>query len=209
MSSPCPESETAEPTPSTNWSTISRHVLNSYVEANNASLAAMGVSRPTDDALTVEPPVTELSFSNDSWTMERSSESIEALEVGDYVRFTKPIRETDISAFAQVSGDTNRLHLEEEFAADTQFGGRIAHGTLVAGTISAALARFPGLTVYLSQDLEFHAPVEAGDVVTANCEIVETLGGTRYRLRTTVDTEDDRRVIDGEAIVMIDEQPAD
>ena len=205
MSSNCPESDAAGTT--ANWSTVSKHVVNSYVEANNALLAAMGISPSGDDARadeeTTDPPVAELAFGDEAWVMERSTDEYDDLGVGDYVRFSKPIRETDVSAFAHVSGDTNRLHLEEEFAADTQFGGRIAHGTLVAGTISAALARFPGLTVYLSQDLEFHAPVEIGDVVTAECEIVERLGDDRFRLRTTVYTDEEQTVIEGEAVVMI------
>ncbi|WP_436347704.1 MaoC family dehydratase [Natronorubrum sp. FCH18a] len=219
MSSNCPESDATDTgaPPSEHWSSVSKHVVNSYVEANNALLAAMGFSRSSDDASgtvtaaqrpeTVDPSVTEVAFGDESWLMERSTDSYEDLAVGDYVRFTKPIEETDVSAFAQVSGDTNRLHLAESFAEQTQFGGRIAHGTLVAGTISAALARFPGLTIYLSQDLEFHSPVEIGETVTATCEIVEVLGDTRYRLHTTVETADEETVIDGEAIVVIKAQP--
>ncbi len=193
------------------WSSVSKHVLNSYLEANNAVLAAMGLgsatktdgSNSTDDS----SPDREVAFDDESWRMERSVDDRTALEVGDYVRFTKPIEEADVSAFATASGDANRLHLEEEFAAETQFGGRIVHGTLVAGAISAALARLPGLTVYLSQDLTFHAPVEIGEEVTAECEIVERLGDDRYRLRTTVQTEDSQTVVDGEAVVMIRPEP--
>ena len=219
MSSNCPESDATDAgvPPNEHWSSVSKHVVNSYVEANNALLAAMGFSPSSDDAPgtltarqqpeTVDAPITEVAFGDESWLMERSADEYEDLAVGDYVRFTKPIEETDVSAFAQVSGDTNRLHLAESFAEETQFGGRIAHGTLVAGTISAALARFPGLTIYLSQDLEFHAPVEIGETVTADCEIVELLGDTRYRLHTTVETTDEETVIDGEAIVVIQESP--
>ncbi|ELZ23851.1 MaoC domain-containing protein dehydratase [Haloterrigena salina JCM 13891] len=217
MSSNCPDSDATDSTmtPNQQWSSVSKHVVNSYVEANNAVLAAMGLTTssgaegPTADGEpeTVETPVVEVAYSDEAWIMERSTDSYDDLGVGDYVRFTKPIEETDVSAFAQVSGDTNRLHLSDEFATDTQFGGRIAHGTLVAGTISAALARFPGLTIYLSQDLEFQAPVEIGETVTAACEIVEGLGDTRYRLHTTVENADGTTVIDGEAVVVIDEQP--
>ena len=217
MSSNSPDSDAAGRTvlPNQHWSSVSKHVVNSYVEANNAVLAAMGLAPSSDsDASaagecpeTTEPAVAEVAYGDDAWVVERSTDSYDELGVGDYVRFTKPIAETDVSAFAQVSGDTNRLHLSDEFAGETQFGGRIAHGTLVAGTISAALARFPGLTVYLSQDLEFQAPVEIGETVTATCEIVETLGDTRYRLHTAVENADGTTVIDGEAVVVIDEQP--
>ncbi len=159
-------------------SNISKHVVNSYLEANNALLAAMGFSSAGTDAsaaaeTTTPSPTAEVSFGDETWVMERSTDDYDSLGVGDYVRFSKPIADTDVTAFAQVSGDTNRLHLESDFAEETQFGGRIAHGTLVAGTISAALARFPGVTVYLSQTLEFTGPVRIGGRVTAECEIVE------------------------------------
>ncbi|QFU83022.1 MaoC family dehydratase [Natronorubrum aibiense] len=219
MSSNRPESDTADSTVPSNehWSSVSKHVVNSYLEANNALLAAMGLSPSSDrhtgtltarhSPETAEAPITELAFGDESWLMERSVDDYDDLDVGEYVRFTKTIDDTDVSAFAHISGDTNQLHLVESFAEQTQFGGRIAHGTLVAGTISAALARFPGLTIYLSQDLEFRAPVEVGTAVTATCEIVEELGETRYRLHTSVETDEAVTVIDGEAIVVIKSPP--
>ena len=215
MSSQCPDTDSVNPSPATEqWSNISKHVVNSYVEANNALLAAMGF-RSSNDAsttqaeadTTISTPAAEIAFGDESWVMERSTDEYDSLSVGDYVRFSKPISDADVTAFAQVSGDTNRLHLESDFAEETQFEGRISHGTLVAGTISAALARLPGVTVYLSQDLEFIGPVRIGEVVTAECEIVEDLGGDRYRLQTTVFDEDDETVIDGEAVVIINELP--
>lgn len=187
------------------WATISQHVLNSYAEANSAMLAAMGM-QSSSEATRSEPTVPEVTYGDADWTTERSTDSLEELSVGDAVRFTKSVEDADVAAFAQVSGDTNRLHLENDFAEDTRFGGSIVHGTLVAGAISAALARFPGLTVYLSQDLEFQGPVEIGSTITADCEIIEELGGDRYRLRTTVDSEGER-VVDGEAVVLIEDAP--
>ncbi|WP_226040943.1 MaoC family dehydratase [Natrinema sp. DC36] len=215
MSSHCTDTDSVDSAPATeHWTSISKHVFNSYIEANNAFLAAMGftgtgeasATQPNADTTTSTPAV-EVAFGDENWLMERSTDDYDSLGVGDYVRFTKPIMDADITAFAQVSGDTNRLHLEPEFAENTQFGGRIAHGTLVAGTISAALARLPGVTVYLSQDLEFAGPVRIGETVTAECEIVEDLGGDRYRLHTTVVNEDNETVIDGEAVVIINELP--
>ncbi len=211
MSSQRPDTSSVDAAPPTDhWSSVSKHVFNSYVEANNALLAAMGLTRSDESSSqpngdTTSGPVDELAFGDENWAMERSTDDVNALGVGDYVRFRKPIADADVTAFAQVSGDANRLHLESEFAAETQFGGRIAHGTLVAGTISAALARLPGVTVYLSQDLEFTGPVEIGETVTAECEIVEDLGDDRYRLHTTVVDEHDETVIDGEAVVIISE----
>lgn len=217
MSSNCPEADATDVpvAPNEHWSSVSKHVVDSYVAANNAFLAAMGFTLPADadaDATRsrpdpVEASIPELAFGDDGWFTDRSADSVDDLGVGDYVRFTKPIDESDVSAFARVSGDTNRLHLTEEFAEETRFGGRIVHGTLVAGTISAALARFPGLTIYLSQDLEFHAPVEVGETVTATCEIVELLGSDQYRLHTMVEAADGKTVIDGEAVVVIDSLP--
>lgn len=132
----------------------------------------------------------------------------EGLRIGDVVTYTKRLTESDVRAFARASGDENPLHLSESYASESRFGTRIAHGILVAGVISAALAKLPGLVVYLSQDLRFLAPVELGDRVTAECEVLEPLGDDRYRLHTAVRTGDGTTAIDGEAVVLLDEQPA-
>jgi acyl dehydratase/CBS domain-containing protein len=126
------------------------------------------------------------------------------VDVGDVVRFSKRLDDGDLRAFARASGDENPLHLDEAYAATTRFGGRVAHGVLTLGVVSAALSRLPGLVVYLSQSVRFVGPVAVGDRVTAVCEIVEALGGGRYRLRTTVRDEDGDSVIDGEAVVWVD-----
>lgn len=131
------------------------------------------------------------------------------VQVGDTVEFEKRLSDEDVREFAAISGDRNPLHLDEEFAAQTVFSERIVHGMLASSLISAALARLPGTTVYLSQDLEFHRPVHLDDHVTAECEIVEDLGGDTYRLTTRV-VDDDREVlIDGEAVVLVDDHPAE
>ena len=89
--------------------------------------------------------------------------------------YSKTITEADIVLFAGVSGDNNALHLSEEFAATTRFGGLIAHGFLTASVISAAVAnRLPGKgTICLSQPLNFRAPVRPGQTVHA-CVCVST-----------------------------------
>ncbi|QLD85842.1 MaoC family dehydratase [Natronomonas halophila] len=125
------------------------------------------------------------------------------LAVGDSIRFAKTLSDDDIERFALASGDTNPLHLDDEVAGETRFGGRIAHGILTAGLISSAVARLPGTAVYLSQDLEFRAPVRPDDRVTAEIEVVEALGNDRYRFETTAETADDT-VIRGEATVLIE-----
>ncbi|WP_436909419.1 MaoC/PaaZ C-terminal domain-containing protein [Halosimplex marinum] len=131
----------------------------------------------------------------------------DSIEVGDVVRFSKPLDEAEVEAFADASGDTNRLHLDDEYARGTRFGRRIVHGTLVAGVVSAALARLPGLVVYLSQEVSYLGPVDIGDRVTAACEVVEEVGEDRYRLTTTVTDGDDETVVDGEAVVLADPIP--
>jgi 3-hydroxybutyryl-CoA dehydratase len=192
------------------WSTMNRTLLESATAANRAAIAAMG---PTETEAGSESKLTDttipsLEYAHSEWTFERSVDDPSNLASGDHVTFEKTLSEDDVRAFAEISGDTNRLHLDEEFAADTRFGERIAHGTLVSGLISAALARLPGLTIYLSQDLEFVGPVGIGDRVSARVEILEDLGNNQYRLETTVrDESDDATVIDGEAVVLIDELP--
>jgi 3-hydroxybutyryl-CoA dehydratase len=100
---------------------------------------------------------------------------IEDLEVGMTARFSKTITEADIVLFARVSGDNNAMHINEEFASETVFAGRIAHGMLSASVISAAIAnKLPGPgTIYMSQRLRFKAPVRPGDTVHAQVRAVQ------------------------------------
>ncbi len=93
--------------------------------------------------------------------------------VGASASLTRTITEEDIRAFAQVSGDTNPVHLDEAFAGTTRFGRRIAHGFLVASLISAVLGtQLPGPgAIYLDQQLRFLKPVFPGDTVTARVEV--------------------------------------
>lgn len=126
------------------------------------------------------------------------------IDVGDVVRFSKRLDEGDVRAFARASGDENPLHLDADYAATTRFGSRIAHGVLTLGVVSAALARLPGLVIYLSQSVRFVAPVAVGDRVTAVCEVADALGGGRFRLRTTVRDGDGDPVVEGEAVVLVD-----
>ncbi|WP_254546970.1 MaoC/PaaZ C-terminal domain-containing protein [Halomarina pelagica] len=129
------------------------------------------------------------------------------LGVGDRVAFTKAITDDDVRKFAEATSDTNAVHLNDAFAEKTRFGRRIVHGTLVSGMISAALACFPGLSIYLSQNVEFSRPVDVGETLTARCEIVEALENDRYRLTTRVENEAEEIVVHGTATVLIDELP--
>ncbi|WP_276273079.1 CBS domain-containing protein [Haloarcula litorea] len=145
-------------------------------------------------------------YENADWEFE-SYGVADGIDVGDHVRFSKTLSEQDVERFAEVSGDTNRLHLDDEFAAGTRFGRRIVHGTLVSGVISAALARLPGLTIYLSQELSYRGPVDVGERVTAHCEVVEQLREDRFRLSTAVDDADGNCVVEGDAVVISDPIP--
>lgn len=131
--------------------------------------------------------------------------AIEDLEPGMQASFAKTITDADILMFAGVSGDTNPVHLNEEFALDTQFKGRIAHGLLTASLISTALGtRLPGPgCVYLSQTLKFMAPVRAGDTVRALVTIREI---EHEKKRVTFDTVckvRDKDVLTGEARLLV------
>jgi acyl dehydratase len=190
------------------WMDLTSTVVRSTAAANRAALSAFVAE--DDDVETDYPDSNAPSVVGEDpdWTFERSVDQREDIGVGDTVTFSKRLTDEDVHAFARASGDTNRLHLDDEFAAKTRFGGRIAHGTLASGLISAALARLPGLTIYLSQDLKFSAPVGIGDRVSANVEVVEDLGENQYRLTTEIHDEDeDTTVIDGEAVVLIDDLP--
>ena len=128
---------------------------------------------------------------------------IEDLEVGMNATFAKTITEADIILFAGASGDNNALHINEEFARASSFGGRIAHGFLTASVISAAVAnRLPGPgAVYISQQLNFRAPVRPGDTVHARVSVRELIRKRSRVVLETVCRVGDTVVIDGEAIV--------
>jgi len=124
--------------------------------------------------------------------------------VGDSAAFTKVFSEEDVFLFAGITGDRNPVHTSKEFAATTRFKERIAHGLLAAGTISAAIGmRLPGPgCLYLSQSLEFKAPVFLGDEITARVEIVEVISEKRLRMKTQCFNQDNVMVIDGEAVIV-------
>ena len=130
---------------------------------------------------------------------------IDQLNVGDTAEFAKTVTESDIYLFAGVTGDLNPAHVNEVYAKNTIFKGRIAHGMLTAGFISTVLGTLlpgPG-TIYLRQELNFLAPVRIGDTITACVEVVEKLTEkNRVRLRTFCINQDGTRVVDGEATVM-------
>lgn len=149
----------------------------------------------------------ESAYDPSDWAFEGASEG--ALAVGDEFRFAKTLTDADVEAFAEATGDTNRLHLDDAYARETRFGGRIVHGVLTTGVVSATVARLPGMPIYLAQDCTFTAPVRPGERVTAELEVVEELGEARYRLATVVRDESGEIVLDGEARVLVDEPVED
>ena len=127
------------------------------------------------------------------------------LSPGDSAEITKTIEQSDIDAFARVTGDHNPVHVDEEFAKTTRFGRRIAHGMLTASLISAVLAnQLPGEgSVYLGQTLKFVAPVFPGDEVTARVVVKEVREDKPIvKLETTCVNQRGEVVIRGEATVL-------
>jgi 3-hydroxybutyryl-CoA dehydratase len=129
---------------------------------------------------------------------------LEDLSLGQSAERTHVVSEADITAFAEVSGDFNPVHMDEAFAQTTQFKGRIAHGMLSAAYISALIAgELPGAgSIYMSQSLRFRRPVRIGDEVVTKVTVTEI---DERRARVTLTTEcsvDGAVVLDGEALVM-------
>lgn len=127
------------------------------------------------------------------------------LTIGDKVARTQIITDEMIRSFAALTGDANPVHLDDAYAAGTRFGRRIAHGMIAAGLISAALANdLPGPgTVYLSQTLNFKAPVYPGEAITATIE-VKSLHASKpiATISTTCTNHDNVIVLEGEATVL-------
>ena len=129
---------------------------------------------------------------------------IAQLQPGMSASIAKTVTEADIILFAGISTDVNPAHIDEEYSKGTMFGGRIAHGMLSAGFISAVLAnKLPGPgTIYLSQTLKFKAPVRPGDTVTATVTVKEVNVAKNRVTLDTVCTVAGKVVIEGESLMM-------
>jgi 3-hydroxybutyryl-CoA dehydratase len=127
------------------------------------------------------------------------------LSVGQRAEITRVVGAADIEAFADVSGDTNPVHLDEAYARTTTFGGRIAHGMLAAAFISAVLGtRLPGPgAIYLSQSLRFRRPVKIGDPVTAIVTVKALDAAKGHATLETICQVNGKTVVDGEALIMV------
>lgn len=129
----------------------------------------------------------------------------EDIEIGMSDIYAKTVTDADIAMFADLSGDTNPVHLDREFAEQTMFKGCIAHGMLSAALISTVFGtKMPGPgSVYVSQSLKFKAPVRAGDTVIARVTangLVPEKGFVEFE---TVCTVDGKPVLAGEAVLMV------
>jgi len=136
--------------------------------------------------------------------------TIEELRIGDTAEFTKTISESDVYLFAGVTGDLNPAHINESYASNTFFKGRIAHGMLLAGFISGVIGmKLPGPgSIYIRQELKFLAPARIGDTITARVEITQMQSEkNRITLRTTCMNQENTLVMDGEAMISPPKKP--
>lgn len=130
--------------------------------------------------------------------------TLTSLAVGDAAAMTRVVTQSDVNEFARISGDANPVHLDREYAEASFFKGRIAHGVLTAGLISAVIGmHLPGPgTIYLSQTLRWRAPVRPGDRLTATVTVKEIVAEKNRVVLDTVVSRDGEDVLTGEALVM-------
>jgi 3-hydroxybutyryl-CoA dehydratase len=146
-----------------------------------------------------------------AWTIWRDAMAarqghfFEDLSVGMEASYARQVQENDLQLFAELSGDCNPIHLDEEYAASTAFKTRIAHGALTASYISAVLGTMlpgPG-AVYISQSLNFRRPVRIGDEVLAKVRIIELLPEKKRVILTCDCSVAGKTVLEGEALLMV------
>ncbi len=130
---------------------------------------------------------------------------LDDLSVGMTAVYAKTITDADIVLFAGISGDTNPVHLNEEFSGGTIFESRIAHGMLSASLISTVIGtKLPGPgCIYIKQTLNFKAPVKAGDTVRARATIKEIIPEKKRVIMETVCSVGETVVLEGEASIMV------
>ena len=131
------------------------------------------------------------------------------VDVGLKTTHMKTITETDIGLFAAVSGDFNPVHTCEEYAKKTFFKGRIAHGVIALGLISAAMSKLPGLVIFLEDSNRFLAPVRIGDTITATGEVIKAIKDKGIvTLKTTCTNQEGKPVVEGEWTVRLYPAPS-
>jgi len=131
------------------------------------------------------------------------------VDVGYRTSHTRKVTEKDIALFAEVSGDFNPIHINDEYARKTVFGGRIAHGVFALGLLSAAGAKLPGLVTLLSMSSKFLKPVRIGDTITAGAEVTMVRKDKGIvTLKSTCTNQDGEVIVGGETMVRLFEPPA-
>jgi 3-hydroxybutyryl-CoA dehydratase len=135
----------------------------------------------------------------------RKTYRFEDIEIGMEASYQRLVTAADIDGFAEVTGDKNPVHLDAGFAAKTMFKERIAHGMLTASYISAVLGtQLPGPgVIYVSQTLNFRAPVKNGQTVTAKVRVVELFPAKRRVRFECICSVDGKAVLEGEAMLMV------
>ena len=131
------------------------------------------------------------------------------VEIGLKRSQVRTISAADIDTFADLSGDHNPVHMDEEYGKKTIFGGRIAHGVISLGLLSAAMAQLPGLPIFMSQSVRFLKPVRIGDTITASAEVIDMRPDKGIvTLKNTCTNQKGEVVIEGEAKCRLFERPA-
>lgn len=130
-----------------------------------------------------------------------------SLQIGQRASFAKTVTESDVTTFAGLIGDFNPLHVDAEYARKSRFGQRVAHGMFTGGLISAVLGnKLPGPgAIYLSQQIEFLAPVFIGDTITATVEVTAWRPEKRIiTLKTDAYNQAEKQVVTGKAVLLVE-----
>lgn len=128
-------------------------------------------------------------------------------QIGERASFAKTVTESDVTTFAGLIGDFNPIHVDAEYARKSRFGRRVAHGMFTGGLISAVLGnKLPGPgSIYLSQQIEFLAPVFIGDTITATVEVTSWRQDKRIlTLKTDCYNQEQKQVVTGQAVLLVD-----
>ena len=130
-----------------------------------------------------------------------------SFQIGQRASFTKTVTESDVTTFAGLIGDFNPIHVDAEYARKSRFGQRVAHGMFTGGLISAVLGnKLPGPgAIYLSQQIEFLAPVFFGDTITATVEVSAWRPEKRIiTLKTDAYNQAEKQVVTGKAVLLVE-----
>ncbi len=127
------------------------------------------------------------------------------IQIGEKAAFGKTVTEADVFAFAGVTGDFNPIHVNAEFARNSMFGRRVAHGMLTASLVDQTLTNLGGLgTIHMTQFVKFLAPVYIGDTVTVTSEVVgKQEEKTRITVKSVIVNQEGKTVLEGEALIMM------